>query len=90
MFLHNEEPKYYGSKVPVELLNPAHRSTQRKIVMYHNFFRSRVHPPAADMLAMVRFSFVPFFFSSIFIWFNIDTADLWPQFNGDALEPIWN
>lgn len=39
--------------MPVKLLNPAHHSTQKKIVMYHNYFRSRVHPPAADMLAMV-------------------------------------
>ena len=40
--------------MPVKMLNPVHQSTQKKIVMYHNFFRSRVHPPAADMLAMVR------------------------------------
>jgi len=48
------EPKFFGDKVPVKMLNPSHHSTQKKIVMYHNFFRSRVHPPAADMLAMVR------------------------------------
>lgn len=46
-------PKFFGDKVPVKMLNPVHQSTQKKIVMYHNFFRSRVHPPAADMLAMV-------------------------------------
>lgn len=50
-------PKFFGDKVPVKMLNPVHQSTQKKIVMYHNFFRSRVHPPAADMLAMVKFKF---------------------------------
>ena len=49
----NIGPKFFGDKVPVKKLDPIHQSTQKKIVMYHNFFRSRVHPPAADMLAMV-------------------------------------
>ncbi|KAI9561935.1 hypothetical protein GHT06_012898 [Daphnia sinensis] len=48
----DRRPKFFGDKVPVKMLNPVHQSTQKKIVMYHNFFRSRVHPPAADMLAM--------------------------------------
>uniref|UniRef100_A0A4Q8K315 U102-Liphistoxin-Lth1a_1 n=1 Tax=Liphistius thaleban TaxID=1905330 RepID=A0A4Q8K315_9ARAC len=45
-------PKLYGSAIPQKDLDPSHPSTQKKIVLMHNFFRSRVDPPASDMLEM--------------------------------------
>ncbi|XP_071445506.1 cysteine-rich secretory protein 2-like [Hetaerina americana] len=48
----DRKPKVFGDRIPVKLLTPANRKVQRKISYYHNFFRSRVSPPASDMLSM--------------------------------------
>ncbi|KAL7304087.1 cysteine-rich secretory protein 2-like [Trichogramma pretiosum] len=45
-------PKLYGDRIPRRVLDPSDKKVQRKIVLYHNFFRSRVDPPAANMLVM--------------------------------------
>jgi len=48
----DRRPHIFGDKVPRRALEPVHRRVQRNIVLYHNFFRTRVTPPAADMLSM--------------------------------------
>ncbi|XP_046403123.1 cysteine-rich secretory protein 2-like [Ischnura elegans] len=48
----DRKPKVFGDRIPVKLLTPTNRKVQRKIAYYHNFFRSRVSPPASDMLSM--------------------------------------
>ncbi|XP_054720400.1 cysteine-rich venom protein LEI1-like [Uloborus diversus] len=45
-------PKLYGSAIPPRELDPSFNATKRKILLIHNFFRSRVEPTAADMLEM--------------------------------------
>lgn len=46
-------PRLYGEKVPNRLISPRVRRVQRRIVMLHDFFRTKVVPPAANMLSMV-------------------------------------
>lgn len=46
-------PLIHGGKLSHKVLQPSHRPVQKKIVVYHNFFRSKVQPPASDMLSMV-------------------------------------
>ncbi|KAG8227049.1 hypothetical protein J437_LFUL013232 [Ladona fulva] len=48
----DRKPKVFGDRIPIKMLSPANRKVQRKIALYHNFFRSRVTPPASDMLSM--------------------------------------
>lgn len=50
---HLSEPRLYGEKVPNRLIAPRLRRVQRRIVMLHDFFRTKVVPPAANMLSMV-------------------------------------
>uniref|UniRef100_A0A482Z676 U41-Theraphotoxin-Ct1b_1 n=1 Tax=Coremiocnemis tropix TaxID=1904443 RepID=A0A482Z676_CORTR len=45
-------PKIYGNAIPYKDLDTSNEGTKKKIVLMHNFFRSRVQPPANDMLAM--------------------------------------
>ncbi|XP_058804919.1 cysteine-rich secretory protein 2-like [Phymastichus coffea] len=45
-------PRLYGDRIPRRVLTTSDKKVQRKIVLYHNFFRSRVEPPAANMLVM--------------------------------------
>ncbi|KAF7996968.1 hypothetical protein HCN44_005245 [Aphidius gifuensis] len=45
-------PRLYGDKIPTRVLTTSNKKVQRKIVLYHNFFRTRVNPPAANMLTM--------------------------------------
>ncbi|KPI93767.1 Cysteine-rich secretory protein DIS2 [Papilio xuthus] len=40
------------NKIPDEALNPRRNVVRRKIVLYHNFFRSKVQPTASNMLLM--------------------------------------
>lgn len=47
------EPRLYGERVPNRLISPRLRRVQRRIVMLHDFFRTKVVPPAANMLSMV-------------------------------------
>lgn len=49
------EPRKYGDSIPTGALLPLYNhQIQRKIVLYHNVFRSKVTPTAANMLKMVR------------------------------------
>ncbi|KAL0849252.1 hypothetical protein ABMA28_013584 [Loxostege sticticalis] len=41
-----------ASKIPDNALNPKRSIVRRKIVLYHNFFRTKVQPPASNMLMM--------------------------------------
>uniref|UniRef100_A0A4Q8K1D9 U86-Liphistoxin-Lth1a_1 n=1 Tax=Liphistius thaleban TaxID=1905330 RepID=A0A4Q8K1D9_9ARAC len=45
-------PKLYGEAIPKRDLDTRHHGTKKKIVLMHNFYRSRVDPPASDMLEM--------------------------------------
>lgn len=45
-------PRIFGDKVPINLINTNNKRVQQKIVNVHNYFRSRVKPPAANMLMM--------------------------------------
>lgn len=47
------EPRLFGEKVPNRLISPRVRRVQRRIVMLHDFFRTKVVPPASNMLSMV-------------------------------------
>lgn len=48
-------PRLYGEKIPNRLISPRLRRVQSRIVMLHDFFRTKVVPTAANMLSMVRF-----------------------------------
>lgn len=47
-----------GDKIPYQALSPFKKQTQRKIVKYHNYFRTIVEPPASNMLAMVLLYYI--------------------------------
>ncbi|XP_015836142.1 cysteine-rich secretory protein 2 isoform X2 [Tribolium castaneum] len=47
-----QEPKIVGDKIPLNAIMPNRRKMQRKIVQYHNYFRTKVVPRAANMLRM--------------------------------------
>uniref|UniRef100_A0A182U737 Uncharacterized protein n=1 Tax=Anopheles melas TaxID=34690 RepID=A0A182U737_9DIPT len=46
-------PRLYGDKVPTKAISPRLRKVQRRIVMLHDSYRTKVVPPAANMLNMV-------------------------------------
>lgn len=46
-------PRRYGDAVPNRMISPRVRRVQRRIVMLHDFFRTKVVPPASNMLSMV-------------------------------------
>jgi len=46
-------PRLYGEKLHYRYINPRNKRVQRRIVMLHDFFRTKVVPPAANMLSMV-------------------------------------
>ncbi|PSN56229.1 hypothetical protein C0J52_00391 [Blattella germanica] len=48
----DRKPRVFGDKIPRRALVTRIRRVQKNIVLYHNFFRTRVTPPAADMLSM--------------------------------------
>lgn len=52
-FIYFSGPRVFGDKLPRHVLLPDTKHVQKKIVVYHNFFRSHVQPTASDMLAMV-------------------------------------
>lgn len=56
-------PRLYGDRIPTRVLTPSNKKVQRKIVIYHNFFRTRVTPTAANMLVMVSCFLVQVIFS---------------------------
>ncbi|XP_053665357.1 cysteine-rich venom protein-like [Anopheles marshallii] len=45
-------PRLYGDKVPTKAISPRLRKVQRRIVMLHDSYRTKVIPPAANMLNM--------------------------------------
>ncbi|GLG96066.1 uncharacterized protein GBIM_02895 [Gryllus bimaculatus] len=49
----DHKPRVFGDRIKRSKLVTTHREVQRKIVNYHNFFRSQVEPPASNMLRMV-------------------------------------
>ncbi|CAH1183520.1 unnamed protein product [Phaedon cochleariae] len=48
----NRRPKIMGDLINMKSLDPKKLRVQRKIVLYHNFFRSNVKPSAKNMLRM--------------------------------------
>ncbi|KAK5646647.1 hypothetical protein RI129_005111 [Pyrocoelia pectoralis] len=48
----DRQPKVMGDKIPNSALLPNRKPLQNKIVLYHNYFRTRVVPRAANMLRM--------------------------------------
>ena len=53
-------PRLYGERVPVKLLRTSNSKVRQKIVDTHNYLRTQVKPPAANMLVMVSGSIVCF------------------------------
>ncbi|ETN60767.1 catrin [Anopheles darlingi] len=51
-------PRLYGDKLPTKAISPRLRKVQRRIVMLHDSYRSKVVPPAANMLNMLPFLWV--------------------------------
>ncbi|XP_018576803.1 serotriflin-like [Anoplophora glabripennis] len=45
-------PKIMGDVISLKQLSPNRKKVQQKILLYHNFFRSRVKPAASNMLRM--------------------------------------
>ncbi|XP_063932035.1 cysteine-rich secretory protein 2-like [Zophobas morio] len=48
----DRRPRVMGDKIPFKAIFPNNRRIQRRIVRYHNSFRTRVIPKAANMLRM--------------------------------------
>lgn len=48
----HSRPSLYGDRLPPRLISTRNRRVQHRIVMLHNFFRTQVRPPAANMLHM--------------------------------------
>ncbi|CAO1364329.1 unnamed protein product [Diamesa hyperborea] len=45
-------PRLYGDKLAYRFISPRAKKVQRRIVMLHDFFRTKVQPPASNMLSM--------------------------------------
>ncbi|XP_055546084.1 cysteine-rich venom protein TEL1-like isoform X2 [Wyeomyia smithii] len=45
-------PRLYGDRLSMKAISPRTRKVQRRIVVLHNFFRTKVAPPASNMLSM--------------------------------------
>lgn len=45
-------PRIYGDLVPIKLISTSNSKVHQKIVDTHNYFRTKVDPPAANMLEM--------------------------------------
>lgn len=48
-------PQIYGDKVPHRMISTKLKRVQRRIVMLHDYFRTKVLPPASNMLSMVSY-----------------------------------
>ncbi|XP_068226914.1 cysteine-rich secretory protein 2-like [Palaemon carinicauda] len=48
----DRRPRIFGSKLRLKSLAPGKYRIQKKLVQFHNFFRSKVKPEASNMLAM--------------------------------------
>lgn len=51
---YDRHPKLYGEQLQFRFISPRNRRVQKRIVMLHDFFRTKVNPPASNMLSMVR------------------------------------
>lgn len=47
-------PRLYGDKLQYKFISTRSRKVQKRIVMLHDFFRTKTVPSAANMLSMVR------------------------------------
>ncbi|XP_055599158.1 cysteine-rich venom protein-like isoform X1 [Uranotaenia lowii] len=45
-------PRLYGDKLSMKVISPRTRKVQRRIIVLHDFFRTKVSPPASNMLSM--------------------------------------
>lgn len=50
-------PQIYGDNVPLRMISTKLKRVQRRIVMLHDYFRTKVLPPASNMLSMVSIHF---------------------------------
>lgn len=50
---YDRHPKLYGDQLQFRFISPRNRKVQRRLVMLHDFFRTKVNPPASNMLSMV-------------------------------------
>ncbi|KAL7645437.1 UNVERIFIED_CONTAM: hypothetical protein RMT77_003823 [Armadillidium vulgare] len=48
----DRRPRIFGNKLKLRSLEPGKDKIQKRLVQYHNFFRTKVSPPASNMLAM--------------------------------------
>ncbi|XP_055382076.1 cysteine-rich secretory protein 2-like [Condylostylus longicornis] len=48
----DRRPRVFGDKVPDQMLSPDLKNVQRKLVILHDYFRTKVIPPASNMLNM--------------------------------------
>lgn len=53
-FIDFSVPRLYGDELKFRFISPRNRKVQRRLVMLHDFFRTKVSPPASNMLSMVR------------------------------------
>lgn len=51
---YDRHPKLYGENLKFRYISPRNKRVQKRIVMLHDFFRTKVNPPASNMLSMVR------------------------------------
>lgn len=54
--LHEISELFPPQQIPDGALDPRREVVRRKIVLYHNFFRTKVRPSASNMLLMVNLS----------------------------------
>lgn len=64
-------PIFMGDKIPLKSLIPHGKRVQKKIVLYHNYFRTKVIPRASNMLKMVRAKYVKIMQKKIIIRFSV-------------------
>lgn len=50
---YDRHPRLFGDQLQFRFISPRNRRVQRRIVMLHDFFRTKVTPPASNMLSMV-------------------------------------
>ncbi|KAK8745572.1 hypothetical protein OTU49_000268 [Cherax quadricarinatus] len=48
----DRRPRLFGKRLQLRSLEPARQHIKKRLVQFHNFFRSKVKPPASNMLAM--------------------------------------
>ncbi|GAB0089408.1 cysteine-rich venom protein-like [Sergentomyia squamirostris] len=48
----DHKPRIFGDRVPAKLIAPHLKKVQQRIVLLHDYFRTKVIPPASNMLIM--------------------------------------